>query len=180
MNKQDIERVLISEQELDEIAKRLGAQISADYEGKELLLVCVLKGSVNFMSDLMRNITCDCKIDFISVSSYQGAQTTGVLTYKKDLDCDPEGKDILIVEDIIDSGVTLYNLRAHFEARNAASVKICTCLDKPENRKIDISADYVGVEVPNEFVVGYGLDYNEAYRNLPFVGILSEKVYSGK
>ncbi len=180
MNTKDIEKVLISEEELKEITKKLGAQISADYEGKELLLVCVLKGSVTFMADLMRNITCNCKIDFISVSSYQGAQTTGVLNYKKDLDCDPAGKDVLIVEDIIDSGITLYNLKAHFETRKVASVKICACLDKPENRRIDISADYVGKEVPNEFVVGYGLDYNEAYRNLPFVGVLSPKVYSDK
>lgn len=180
MNKNDIERVLISEQELKSICKRLGEQISKDYEGKNLLLVSVLKGAVVFMADLMREITCDCRIDFLSVSSYSGTKTTGVVKFKKDLDIDPEGCDILLVEDILDSGVTLSYLRSVLEGRNAASIKVCALLDKPDNRKADITADYVGQVIPDAFVVGYGLDYDEKYRNLPYVGILAPHVYENK
>ena len=128
----------------------------------------------------MREITCDCQIDFMSVSSYSGTKTTGVVKFKKDMDVDPDGRDILIVEDILDSGITLSYLKKVLTDRNAASVKVCTFLDKPANRQADITADYVGAEVPDEFIIGYGLDYNEKYRNLPFVGVLSEKVYAGK
>ena len=180
MNQNDIAGVLISEEEIKEICKRLGEQISKDYEGKKLLLVSVLKGAVVFMADLMRNITCDCEIDFMAVSSYSGTKTTGVVKFKKDLDIDPDGRDILIVEDILDSGITLAYLKQVLLQRNAKSIKICTFLDKPANRKADIKAEYVGKEVPDEFIIGYGLDYNEKYRNLPFVGILSPSVYSGK
>ncbi len=176
----DIEEVLISEEELKEICKRLGKQISADYEGKNLLLVSVLKGAVVFMSDLLKEITCHCTIDFMAVSSYSGTKTTGVVKFKKDLDINPEGRDILIVEDILDSGITLSYLRNVLLDRNAASIKICTLLDKPENRQADISADYVGRVVPNKFIIGYGLDYDEKYRNLPFVGVLSPKVYTAE
>lgn len=179
MNQNDIAGVLISEEEIKEICKRLGEQISKDYEGKKLLLVSVLKGAVVFMADLMRNITCDCEIDFMAVSSYSGTKTTGVVKFKKDLDIDPDGRDILIVEDILDSGITLAYLKQVLLQRNAKSIKICTFLDKPANRKADIKAEYVGKEVPDEFIIGYGLDYNEKYRNLPFVGILSPSVYSG-
>ncbi len=175
-----IEKVLVSEAEIKEICERLGKQISEDYKDKKLFLVSVLKGAVVFMADLMRNITCDCEIDFMAVSSYSGTKTTGVVKFKKDLDINPEGCDILLVEDILDSGVTLSYLKNVLLQRNAASIKVCAFLDKPANRRADISADYVGKEVPDEFVVGYGLDYNEKYRNLPYVGILSPEVYSGK
>lgn len=174
----DIAEVLIGKEEIEDICKRLGEQISKDYAGKNLLLVSVLKGAVVFMADIMRNITVPCEIDFMAVSSYSGTKTTGVVKFKKDLDIDPNGKDILIVEDILDSGVTLSYLKKVLYGRNANSIKVCAFLDKPDNRVADISADYVGKVVPDAFVVGYGLDYNEKYRNLPYVGILDPKVYS--
>ena len=177
MNKEDVLEVLVSEDRLKEICKDLGKQISRDYEGKNLLLVSILKGAVVFLSDLLREITCDCRIDFMAVSSYSGTKSTGFVKFKKDLDISPEGCDILLVEDILDSGVTLAYLKNILKDRNAASIKICTLLDKPENRKTDIKADYVGAVIPDEFVVGYGLDYDEKYRNLPYVGVLSPKVY---
>lgn len=177
MRKEDVCEVLISEEELNRICKDLGAQISKDYAGKNLLLVSVLKGAVVFLSDLLREITCDCRIDFMAVSSYNGTKSTGFVKFKKDLDISPEGCDILIVEDILDSGVTLAYLKNILADRNAASIKICTLLDKPENRKADIKADYVGATIPDKFVVGYGLDYDEKYRNLPYVGVLSPSVY---
>ena len=130
------------------------------------------------MTDLMRNITCDCKIDFLSVSSYNGTKTTGHVSFKKDLDLNPEGCDILIVEDILDSGITLTYLKKVLADRKANSIKICAFLDKPTNHKIEIEADYVGKVIPDEFVVGYGLDYNEKYRNLPYVAVLSPEVYA--
>ena len=176
----DVEKVLISEEEIKEICKRLGEEISRDYKGKNLLLVSVLKGAVVFMADIMRNITCDCEIDFLAVSSYSGTKTTGVVKFKKDMDVDPDGRDILIVEDILDSGVTLSYLKQVLLQRNAKSIKICTFLDKPANRRADIQADYVGKVVPDEFIIGYGLDYNEKYRNLPYVGILKREVYAGE
>ena len=180
MDKNDIKEILIPETEIKEICKRLGAEISRDYEGKKLFLVSVLKGAVIFMADLMRYITCDCEIDFMAVSSYSGTKTTGVVKFKKDLDIDPDGLDILIVEDILDSGVTLAYLKKVLMDRNANSIKVCAFLDKPANRRADIKADYVGKEVPDEFIIGYGLDYNEKYRNLPFVGVLAPHVYSDK
>lgn len=176
----DVAGVLISKEELNQICKRLGEEITRDYKGKKLLVVSVLKGAVVFMADLLREIKCDCVIDFIAVSSYSGAKTTGVVKFKKDLDINPDGMDILIVEDILDSGITLSYLSGVLEGRNARSIKICALLDKPANRKADIAADYVGKTIPDEFVVGYGLDYDEKYRNLPYVGILSPSVYGGK
>ena len=176
----DVEKILISEEEIKKICKRLGKQISKDYQGKKLLLVSVLKGAVVFMADIMRNITCDCEIDFMAVSSYSGSKTTGVVKFKKDMDVDPDGRDILIVEDILDSGVTLAYLKEVLLQRNAASIKVCTFLDKPANRRADIEADYVGKVVPDEFIIGYGLDYNEKYRNLPYVGVLKREVYAGE
>lgn len=173
----DVKEVLISEEELKQICKNLGEQITRDYQDKKLLVVSVLKGAVVFMADLLREIKCDCIIDFIAVSSYSGTKTTGVVKFKKDLDIDPDGMDILIVEDILDSGVTLSYLSGVLMGRNANSIKICTLLDKPANRKADIKADYVGKAIPDEFVIGYGLDYNEKYRNLPYVGILAPSVY---
>ncbi|MCQ2478461.1 MAG: hypoxanthine phosphoribosyltransferase [Clostridia bacterium] len=176
----DVSKVLVSEEELKQICKKLGEQISKDYEGKKLLLVSVLKGAVVFMSDLLREITCDCIIDFMAVSSYSGTKTTGVVKFKKDLDINPDGMDIVLVEDILDSGITLKYLKNVLKDRHAASIKVCALLDKPQNRKADITADYVGKVIPDEFVIGYGLDYDEKYRNLPFVGVLSPKVYENK
>ena len=175
-----IEKVLVSEEEIKQICKKLGEQISKDYEGKKLLLVSVLKGAIVFMADIMRNITCDCEIDFMAVSSYSGTKTTGVVKFKKDLDINPDGCDILLVEDILDSGITLSYLKGVLLDRHAASIKVCAFLDKPANRQADIKADYVGKVIPDEFVVGYGLDYDEKYRNLPYVGVLSPEVYSKK
>ena len=176
----DVKKVLVTEEEIKEICKRLGREISRDYEGKKLLLVSVLKGAVVFMADLMREITCDCQIDFMAVSSYSGSKTTGVVKFKKDLDINPDGSDILLVEDILDSGITLAYLKNVLRDRNAASIKVCAFLDKPTNRQADISADYVGKVIPDEFVIGYGLDYNEKYRNLPYVGVLDPRVYSAE
>lgn len=176
----DIKNVLVTEDQLKARVKELGAQISKDYAGKDLLLVSILKGSVVFMADLMRAIDIPCEIDFMVVSSYGGANTTstGLVKIIKDLDADLSGKDVLIVEDILDTGVTLFNLVPMLKMRHPNSVKICTILDKPSRRKADIRADYTGIEVPDEFVVGYGLDYDEKYRNLPYVGVLKPEVYS--
>ncbi len=174
---QDIEKVLISEQEIKAICERLGNEITRDYLDKNLLLVSVLKGSVLFMADIMRAVKCDCKIDFMAVSSYQNStKSSGVVKFKKDIDIDPAGYDILLVEDILDSGLTLKYLSEVLMGRNARSIKICTFMDKPANRKADIRADYVGIEVPDGFVVGYGLDYMEKYRNLPYIGLLKDEI----
>lgn len=176
----DIQKVLLSEEKLAAVIKELGSQISEDYKGKNLLMVSILKGSVVFMSDLMRAITIPCRIDFMSVSSYgSGVKTSGVVKIVKDLDIPLAGYDLLIVEDILDSGMTLSYILEVLEARGPKSVKLCTLLDKPDRRKVNIKPDYVGCEVPDEFVVGYGLDYDEKYRNLPYVGILKPEVYGG-
>lgn len=176
--KDDIKKVLIDENELKAIVKRLGAEITADYLGKDVLLIGILKGSVIFMADLMREIDVPCNIDFMAVSSYgNGTESSGRVKINKDLDNDIQGKDIIIIEDILDSGKTLYYIRDILSARKPASIKICTLFDKPERREADIKADYVGSLVPNEFIVGYGLDYSEYYRNLPFIGVLKEEVY---
>lgn len=175
----DIDRVLLSEEDLKKIVERLGAEITKDYQGKKLVLVSVLKGSVIFMADLMREIKVPCTIDFMAVSSYgSGVKTSGVVKIIKDLDTDVvEGADLLIVEDILDSGVTLEYLMKVLSARNPNSIKICTLLDKPERRKANVYADYSGAQIPDAFVVGYGLDFDEKYRNLPFVGALKPAVY---
>lgn len=175
----DIKTVLVSEEQLKAKVAELGAQISKDYEGKNLVLVSILKGSVVFMADLMRAISIPCSIDFMVVSSYGSSTTTsGLVKIIKDLDDDLSGKDVLIVEDILDTGVTLSNLVPMLKLRNPSSVKICTILDKPSRRKADVQPDYEGFRVPDEFVVGYGLDYDEKYRNLPYVGVLKPEVYS--
>ena len=175
----DILRVLYSEEELEAKCAELGAQISKDYEGKNLLLVSVLKGAVVFMTDLMRHITVPCSIDFMVVSSYgSGVKTSGVVKIVKDLDADLAGKDLLIVEDILDTGMTLHYLKQLLQDRNPNSIRIATLLDKPERRRAAVRADYVGYQVPDEFVVCYGLDYDEKYRNLPYVGILKPEVYN--
>ncbi len=175
----DIDRILISEEELSKIVKELGAKITEDYKDKNLLLVSILKGSVIFMADLMREINIPCNIDFMAVSSYgSGTKSSGVVKIIKDLDSSIEGKDLLIVEDILDSGRTLNYIKEILLARNPKSIRICTLFDKPERRDVDLYADYIGSKVPNEFIVGYGLDYNEYYRNLPYIGVLKESVYS--
>ena len=175
----DILKVLISEQDLHEKVKELGKKISADYRGKNLMMGRVLKGSVVFMADLMREITIPCEIDFMCVSSYgSGTKTSGVVKINKDLDIDLENRDLMIVEDILDSGMTLSYIKQMLEQRGTKSVRICTLLDKPERRQADIAADYSGFHVPDQFVVGYGLDYDEKYRNLPYVGILKPEVYT--
>ena len=175
----DILQVLLTEEQLKAKCAEMGAQITKDYQGKNLLLVTVLKGAVVYLADLMRCIDLPCAIDFMVVSSYgSGVKTSGVVKIVKDLDQDLSGKDILIVEDILDSGMTLSYLMGLLQGRNPASIRIATLLDKPSRRKVDLQADYVGCEVPDEFVVGYGLDYDEKYRNLPYVGILKPEVYT--
>ena len=175
----DCERVLISEEELKVMVKKMADQISEDYKDKNLLLVGLLKGSVMFMADLMKEISVDCKIDFICVSSYgAGTESQGRINLIKDVSQSVEGVDVLIVEDIIDSGNTLSFILKYFEAKGASSVKICTLLSKPDRRVVEIPVDYVGAEIPDEFVIGYGLDYAENYRNLPYVGILKRSAYS--
>lgn len=175
----DILTVLVTEEELKSKVAELGAKISRDYEGKNLLLVSILKGAVVIMADLMRAVTIPCAIDFMQVSSYgSGTSTSGLVKIIKDLDADLSGRDVLIVEDILDTGVTLSNLVPMLKLRNPNSVRICAILDKPSRRKADIRADYTGFTVPDAFVVGYGLDYDEKYRNLPYVGILKPEIYS--
>jgi len=174
----DIERTLLSEAELRETVAQLGRQISADYAEKNLLLVSVLKGSVVFMADLMRAVTIPCRIDFMAVSSYgAGTKSSGAVKILKDLDMPLAGVDLLLVEDILDSGKTLRYILELLSAGKPGSVKICTLLDKPVRRQVPLQADYVGAVVPDEFVVGYGLDYNERYRNLPIIGILKSEIY---
>lgn len=175
----DLKDVLLTEEQISAKVKELGEIISRDYKGKDLLLVSVLKGSIIFMADLMRAITINANIDFLSVSSYGNeVKTSGVVKILKDLDVSIENKDVLVVEDILDSGLTLSYILGILSDRNPKSLKICTFLDKPERRKANIKADYSGFTVPDEFVVGYGLDYAEKYRNLPVVGILHERIYS--
>ena len=174
---EDIREVLFSEDVISETVKKLGAKISEDYQGKNLLMLSVLKGSVVFMADLMRAVKIPCRVDFMAVSSYgSGAKTSGVVKITKDLDIPLQGYDVLVVEDILDSGVTLSYLLELLQSRSPKSIKLCTLFDKPDRRMAQIQADYVGLVVPDEFVVGYGLDYDEKYRNLPFVGILKPEV----
>lgn len=166
-------RVLVEEEEVDKRIRDLGEQISKDYEGKEVHLICVLKGGVFFMCELAKRITVPVSMDFMSVSSYgDDTKSSGVVKIVKDLDEAIEGKDVLIVEDIIDSGRTLYYLIDILKKRNPKSVHLCTLLDKPERRVKDVKVDYVGFNIPDEFVVGYGLDYAQKYRNLPFIGVV--------
>lgn len=178
---QDVEKILYSEEELHAAIQKVGQQISRDYEDKNLFLVSVLKGSLVFMADLMREITIPCMIDFLAVSSYgNGTKSSGEVQMIKDLNIPLEDKDLLLVEDILDSGVTLAYLKKTLAMRHPKSIKICALLDKPARRKADISADYRCFEVPDGFLVGYGLDYAEYYRNLPYIGILKPSVYEGK
>ncbi len=177
--RQDIEEVLFSEEQISQIVARIGQEISRDYAGKNLLLVSVLKGSVVFMADLMRAITIPARIDFMATSSYgSGVKSSGVVRILKDLDLELKGYDILIVEDILDSGKTLQYLTRLLQSRGPASIRICTLFDKPERREVEVFPTYVGARIPDAFIVGYGLDYDEKYRNLPFVGILKPAVYA--
>jgi len=175
----DIKDVLISKEEIEEKARELGAILSKEYQGKTPIMVCVLKGAILFMSDLVRNMDIHVEMDFMAVSSY-GASTesSGVVRILKDLDSNIEGRDLIIVEDIIDSGLTLSYLIDILNRRNVSSIKIVTLLDKPHRRTVNLKPDYSGFVVPDEFVVGYGLDYAEKYRNLPYIGILKPEVYS--
>lgn len=175
-----LERILVTEDELARRMAELAAEIDADYQGKEILLVGVLKGAVMVVADLSRHLHTPLSMDWMAVSSYgAGTKSTGVVRILKDLDADVTGRDVLIVEDIIDSGLTLSWLRDNLLARGAASVEIATALRKPEALKVQVEVKYVGFDIPNEFVVGYGLDYAEHYRQLPFVGTLAPHVYGG-
>ena len=179
MLEQDIKKILISHDEIVTAARELGQKLTEDYQGKNPILVGILKGSVPFMAELIKHIDTHIELDFMLVSSYHGGtSSSGVINIVKDIDQDIKGRDILFVEDIIDTGKTLKSLKELFEGRQPASVKIATLLDKPEGRLVEIEADYTCFTIPNEFVVGYGLDYDENYRNLPYIGVLKEEVYS--
>ena len=179
MLENDIKKILVSHDEITEAAKKLGAQLTKDYAGKNPILVGILKGSIPFMAELIKHIDTHIEMYFMMVSSYHGGTaSSGVINIKQDVTQDIKGRHILFVEDIIDTGQTLKNLRDMFIEREAASVNIATLLDKPEGRVVEIEADYTCFTIPNEFVVGYGLDYKENYRNLPYVGVLKEEVYS--
>ncbi|MGL4799790.1 MAG: hypoxanthine phosphoribosyltransferase [Cellulosilyticaceae bacterium] len=174
----DIKQVLLSAEQIADKVKELGEQITRDYEGQELLVVGILKGSNVFMSDLVRKIQMPMKMDFMVVSSYGNAtESTGVVKIIKDIEESLEGKHLLIVEDIIDSGLTLKYLKQMLETRKPASIKLCTLVDKPARRKETVYVDYIGFELPDEFIVGYGIDYAEHYRNLPHIAILKPEVY---
>ena len=176
---QDVEHILYTEEELRSRVKDLGAQITADYAGKQPMLISILRGSYIFMADLTRAIHLPVTVDFMAVSSYgAGTVSSGQVEIKKDLSDTIEGRDLIIVEDILDSGNTLYYLMDVLRARRPASIRICALMDKPERRTKPISADYVGFTIPDAFIVGYGLDYAERYRNLPYVGVLKQSVYS--
>lgn len=175
----DIEKILITEAEIQEKIKQLGEQISKDYKGKKPVLICILKGGFVFLSDLMMHISTHVELDFMSLSSYgDSTKSSGVVKIKKDIDVDISNRDVIIIEDIVDTGLTLKYIDDYFMQHKPASVKICALLDKPKAHQIDMKIDYVGFEVGNEFVVGYGLDYAQKYRNLPYIGILKKEIYS--
>lgn len=178
---QDLSKILVTKEEIHEAVKKLGEQITKDYEGKEPVFIGILKGAVVFYSDLLREIDLPLRTDFMAVSSYGSAtKSSGVVKVVKDLDRDITGKDVLIVEDIVDSGMTLSYLKKLLMGRGAASIRIVTLLDKPARRRVDLKADYFCFEIPDEFVVGYGLDYDERYRNLPDIGVLAPRIYGGE
>ena len=174
----DIEKVLISQDEIERHVAEVGRKISEDFAGKDPIFVGVLKGCFIFMADLMRRVDIHCSMDFMAVSSYSGTSSTGAVKINKDLSEDIEGRHVIIVEDILDSGVTLSYLKNYLQVRKPASMSIVTLMDKPSRRKADVYADYSCFEVPDAFVVGYGLDYNEKYRNLPYIGVLKPEIYS--
>ncbi len=175
----DIKDVLIDEKTLKKRVSELGKELAEEYKGKNPLVICVLKGSVLFMSDLVQSMDIPLEIDFMAISSYgNGTRSSGEVRILKDLDKSVEGRDLLIIEDIVDSGLTLSYLIKIFKDRNTNSIKVCSLLDKPERRISEVEIDFVGFAVPDEFVVGYGLDFAEKYRNLPFIGVLKEEVYA--
>ena len=175
---EDIEKILIGEDEIKARVAEAGAKISRDFAGKDPIFVGVLKGCFIFMADLMRYVDIQCSMDFMAVSSYSGTSSTGAVKLNQDLSEDIEGRHLIIVEDILDSGVTLSYLKNYLMVRKPASISIVTLMDKPARRKADVYADYSCFEVPDAFVVGYGLDYNERYRNLPYIGVLKPEIYS--
>lgn len=178
---QDLERVLITREEIHEAVKKLGQQITADYAGKAPLMVCILKGAVMFFNDLIREIDLPVTMEFMAISSYgNSTKTSGVVNIRKDMDVDITGRDIIIVEDIVDSGMTLSYLKKVLETRNAASIRIATLLNKPARRRIDLDVEYYCFNIPDAFVVGYGLDYAEKYRNLPDIGVLHPRIYTNE
>lgn len=176
MNK-DIKKVLITEEEIIDRSKQLGAQISKDYEGKRPILIALLKGSVPFLAELIKYIDIDMEIDFMDVSSYEGTESRGDVRIVKDLDRSIKDADVIIVEDIVDTGRTLKTVTELLYQKGASSVKVVSLLDKKERRVVDIDADYVGFNIPDEFVIGFGLDFNQLYRNLPYIGVLKEECY---
>ena len=175
---QDIERILLTRDEIEDKVSEVGRRITEDFRDKDPIFVGVLKGCFIFMADLMRHVDIKCSMDFMAVSSYSGTSSTGAVKINKDLSQDIEGRHVIIGEDILDSGVTLSYLKRYLMGRKPASINIVTLLDKPARRKADVYADYSCFEVPDAFVVGYGLDYNEHYRNLPYIGVLKPEVYS--
>ncbi len=176
---QDIEEVLLSEEQIRKRVQELGDQISKDYDGQEIIVLCVLKGASIFFADLIRAITVHTKMDFMAISSYGDAQkTSGIVRISKDMDTSITGKHVLIAEDIMDSGLTLSYLTRMLSERQPASIRSCCFLDKPERRECEITPDYCGFVIPNKFVVGYGLDYKQKYRNLPYIGVLKPEIYS--
>ena len=177
-SKDEIDRVLVSNEQIQARLDELAERINQDYAGKELLLVCILKGAVTVFADVLRRVTIPCQIDFMAISSYgSSTKSSGVVRILKDLDHGIEGKDVLIVEDIVDSGMSMHYLLDTLKTRKPASVRLLTLLDKPDRRRVELQADYIGFTIPDEFVIGYGLDYAEKYRNLPDVCVLSPKVY---
>jgi hypoxanthine phosphoribosyltransferase len=181
MSQTELERavgeILIDEETLSARIAELGAEVSTDYQGRDLLLIGVLKGAVFFMADLMRHLTVPCEVDFMAISSYgDSTDSSGIVRILKDLDINIEGRDVLVVEDIIDSGLTLSYLMRNLESREPASLEVCALMTKPARREIDVPVRYIGFEIPNRFVVGYGLDFGERYRNLPYVAVLSTEL----
>lgn len=169
-----IEKILIEEAEVQAFVARIASEMNRDYAGKKVLLICVLKGAFIFLGDLVRQLEIECEVDFMAVSSYAGVQSTGVVRILKDLDSNITGKHVIIVEDIVDTGLTLDHLTNLLWTRNPASIKVCTAFDKPSRRKVDCTVDYIGRSIPDEFIVGYGLDYDEYYRHLPYIAVLAD------
>lgn len=175
----DISEVLFNERKIQDRIRELAHQITTDYQDKNPVIISILKGGFIFMADLIRSITTPIELDFLAISSYgSGTSSSGVVKIKKDIDVDITGRDVIIVEDIVDSGLSLQYIRDYIGKHKPSSIKVCVLLDKPKAHKLDVTFEYVGFEIGNEFVVGYGLDYNEKYRNLPYIGILKEEIYS--
>ena len=176
---EDLDRVLVTKEEIAEKVRELGERITQDYKGKQPIVICILKGAVVFFTDLIREIDLPMQIEFMAISSYGSSiKSTGVVKLVKDLDRDVSGRDVLVVEDIVDSGMTLSYIKSELQHRGASSVRIATLLDKPARRRVDLKVEYSCFEIPDAFVVGYGLDYDEKYRNLPDVGILAPRIYT--